>query len=57
LTIYDLLGREVQILDMGTKHAGKYETTFAATDQPSGMYIYQLQSGNLIETKRLVLLR
>jgi glycosidase len=57
LTIYDLLGREVQILDTGAKHAGKYETTFAATDQPSGMYIYQLQSGNLIETKRLVLLR
>jgi glycosidase len=57
LTIHDLLGREVQILDRGAKHAGRYETTFAATDLPSGLYIYQLQSGNRMETKRLLLLR
>jgi hypothetical protein len=57
LTIYDLLGREVQNLAMGPKHAGAYEVAFNATDLPSGEYIYQLQAGNRMETKRLLLLR
>lgn len=57
LTIFDLLGREIQILAAGKKPAGRYEVSFISTDLPSGVYLYRLRAGNQIETKRLILLR
>ena len=57
LTVFDLLGRAVQVLASATQPAGTYEVAFTATDLPGGVYVYQLQAGNHTETKRLVLLR
>lgn len=57
LTIFNLLGREVQSLAFDTTHAGTNEITFSAADLPSGVYIYQLQASNHIEAKRMLLLR
>jgi hypothetical protein len=57
LSIHDLLGREVQILAMGAKPAGTHDIAWTAPDLPSGEYIYRLQAGNRMETKRLLLLR
>jgi phosphatidylserine/phosphatidylglycerophosphate/cardiolipin synthase-like enzyme len=57
LKIYDLLGREVRILFNGIRQPGKYLATFAGTGLASGVYFYQLQSGNFVNTKKLILLR
>lgn len=57
LKVYDLLGREVRTLISKDLQAGRYEMTFDATGLAGGMYLYRLQSGQSVETKRLVLLK
>jgi photosystem II stability/assembly factor-like uncharacterized protein len=57
LRIYDLLGREIETLVNEEKQAGTYEVTWSATELPSGVYFYQIKTGNFIETKKMVLIR
>jgi len=57
LKVYDVLGNEVATLVDEFKPAGTYEINFDANNLPSGVYFYQLQSGNFVETKKLILLR
>jgi hypothetical protein len=57
LTVYDLLGREIQTLIDDFRRAGFHTTTFDATDLPSGMYFYRLQVGEAVQTRPMVLLR
>ncbi len=57
LKIYDLLGREIATLVNEYKTAGKYSYQFSTNTfhLPSGVYMYRLQTGNYVETKRMVL--
>ena len=57
LTVYDLLGRQVRILAEGYRREGNHTVTFDATDLSSGIYLYKLQAGEAIETRRMVLLK
>jgi hypothetical protein len=57
LAIYDLLGREVQILIDDYCPAGEYAVNFKGAGIPSGIYFYSLKAGDSIETKRMVLLK
>ena len=57
LTVYDILGREVTTLVNEEKHAGNYRIEFKTENLPSGIYLYKLQAGNLIETKKMILLK
>jgi hypothetical protein len=57
LTVFDLLGRTVQVLATGRQPAGTYEVSFEATGLPSGVYFYRLEAGDYVETKSLMLLR
>jgi glucuronoarabinoxylan endo-1,4-beta-xylanase len=57
LKIFDMLGREVATLVNERKSPGTYEVMFDGSRLASGMYFYRLQAGNLVETKKLVLLR
>jgi|GEM_PF-735738 len=64
LKIYDMLGNEVATLVDEYKPAGNYEVEFNADSHsgkvrnlPSGVYFYQLQSGDFISTKSMVLLK
>ncbi len=61
IKVFDLLGREVEILVNEEKPIGSYEVEFSAiggaTALPSGIYFYRLQAGNFVETKKMVLLR
>jgi hypothetical protein len=57
LKVYDVLGNEVATLVNDYKPAGIYEVTFDASKLSSGIYFYKLQSGNFVETKKMVLLR
>ncbi len=55
LKVYDILGREVAVLASEFKQAGKYTVNFKASNLPSGVYIYSLNSGDFSMTKKLVL--
>lgn len=57
LKVYDILGREVSKLVNEEKAAGKYAVQFNGSDLPSGVYIYRMQSGSFVETKKLILLK
>ena len=57
LKIYDILGSEVATLVNEEKLAGKYEVNFNASSLASGVYIYKIQSGSFINSKKMILLK
>ncbi len=58
LEVFDVLGRKVSTLLNGeNKIAGRHSVTFDARNLSSGMYIYRLQSGNTVITKKLTLIK
>jgi len=57
LVVYDLLGRQIETLLDGYRPAGTHRVTFDASDYSSGLYFYRVQAGDMIETKRMVLLK
>jgi hypothetical protein len=57
IDIYDLLGREVQILITKELEAGYHEVNFNADNFPSGVYYYKIQSGNFNQTKKMTLIK
>jgi hypothetical protein len=57
LKVYDLLGREMTTLVNKEQTAGVYEIEFDASELSSGIYVYQLRAGNLIQSKKMVLIR
>ena len=57
LKIFDLLGREIAILVDQWNDSGSYTIDWNAKNLSSGMYLYQLQAGDFVETKTLLLLK
>jgi hypothetical protein len=57
LVVYDILGREVEILIDKELEPGKYKINFTATNLPTGVYFYRLQAGNFIEQKKMILIK
>ncbi len=57
MTLYDILGREVAVLINEVKNPGTYELSFDGSNYSSGIYFYQLKTGDFEETKKLVLLK
>ena len=61
LKVFDVLGNEVAAIVNEEKSAGEYEVEFnpeSSIKQPaSGIYFYQLKSGNFVMTKKMVLLK
>jgi photosystem II stability/assembly factor-like uncharacterized protein len=57
LKVFDLIGKEVATLVNEKLKAGTYEVMFDGSNLPSGIYFYQLNAGNFLETKKLILLK
>lgn len=57
LTIYDLLGNELAVLENGYRESGSYKVNWNAENLPSGIYYYQLKSGKFIQTKKMILIK
>lgn len=55
LKAYDILGKEIATLVNENKPAGNYEVEFNASQLPSGMYIYKIQSGQFSDVKKMLL--
>jgi hypothetical protein len=62
LKVYDVLGNEIATLVNEEKQPGIYEVEFSLNSDggrnlSSGIYFYQLKSGNFVETKKMLLLK
>ncbi len=57
LVIYDLLGQKVKTLFEKEVKAGIHYYYLNAADLSSGIYLYQIKSGDFIATKKLMLLK
>jgi len=57
LKVYDVLGKEVATLVNGEKSAGSYEIEFDASKLSSGVYFYNLRSGDFTQTNKMVLMK
>jgi hypothetical protein len=58
LRVYDLIGREVAtLLHNDRESAGNHEVSFGATNLPSGVYFYRLQTDRFVDTKAMVFMK
>ncbi len=57
LTVFDVLGKEVQTLVNDDKAPGSYSVEFSARSLASGVYIYKLSAGSVTFSKKFILLK
>jgi hypothetical protein len=57
LKVYDILGSEIKTLVNDFKTKGCYEVAFDASNFASGLYIYEIQSGDYKASKKMTLLK
>lgn len=57
LTIYNVLGQQVAEVVNGEQAPGRYEVQLNAQAFASGVYMYRLQAGNFVQTRKLLLIK
>jgi len=57
LTIYNALGEVAAVLLDKELNTGTYEVEWNAVGLPSGVYFYRLQTGEFVETKKMLLMK
>ena len=57
LTVFNVMGEEVATLVNGVMQAGGHTVSWNAASMPTGVYFYQLESGNFSQTKKLLLVK
>ena len=57
LIVYNALGQEVARLAGGTQEAGIHEVRFDAGGYASGLYFYRIRTGEVVQSKAMMLLK
>ena len=57
LAIYDILGRKVTTIEDGSRPAGYHQVLWKADAVASGIYFYRLQAGDIINTRKMLLVK
>lgn len=57
LVIYDILGREVKTLVNEKQNAGSHQIEFNGSNLSSGIYFYKLEAGNIVQVKKMLLIK
>jgi hypothetical protein len=57
LKIYDVLGNEIEALVDEIKPVGVYQVNWNASEMPSGVYFYQVNSGSSTDIKKMILIK
>ncbi len=57
LKVYNVIGKEVATLVNEFRESGYYDYAFNASELPSGVYLYKLQIGDFVQTKKMILMR
>ncbi|WP_457651191.1 T9SS type A sorting domain-containing protein, partial [Rhodocaloribacter sp.] len=57
LSVFDLLGRRVTTLVEGVLPAGMHQARWEAGEAASGVYLYRLEAGGVVRTRRMILMK
>lgn len=57
LAVYNMVGQKVATLINGQVNAGYHSVAWEAGKHPSGIYLYRIEAGDFMQTKRMVLLK
>ena len=57
LSIYDIRGREIEVLDNGLRKSGEYTIMWDASRFASGIYYIHIAAGNHVETQKIMLIK
>ena len=57
LTLFNILGQEIKTLVNEFKESGVHTINFDATELNSGMYIYKIEAGNFVQTRKMTLIK
>ena len=57
ITIYTILGKEVETILDKNMYAGDHTVIWDAKDKPAGVYMYRLVAGTTTETKKLLFIK
>jgi hypothetical protein len=58
IKLFDVLGREIETIVDGYYEAGPHSALYIVNSSlPSGVYFYQLKTGDYIQTKKMILLK
>ncbi|MBN8585179.1 MAG: T9SS type A sorting domain-containing protein [Ignavibacteria bacterium] len=57
ISVYNLLGQLINVLVNESKVAGNYSVDFDGSNLPSGLYIYKIEAGDYIESKKMLLIK
>ncbi len=57
LKVYDILGQEVLSLVSENQNVGQYQVKFDASQLSTGLYVYRIQSGDFVDSKKMMLLK
>ncbi|KAB2849965.1 MAG: T9SS type A sorting domain-containing protein, partial [Ignavibacterium sp.] len=57
LKIFDMLGSEIATLVNEEQNVGHYEVNFDASKLSSGVYLYTINSGSFVQTRKMLLMK
>ncbi len=57
ITVFNVIGQKVEEIVNGFHMPDRYRITFKGNNLPSGIYIYRMEAGDFINTKKFILLR
>lgn len=57
IQVFDILGREIESVDLGSRSAGQHIYEFNGSNRASGVYFYRLVTEEFIETKKMMLVK
>lgn len=57
LTVYDITGKEIAILENSEKFPGNYKVDFHSGNLPSGIYFYKLETDKYVSSRAMILLK
>ncbi|MBE2216552.1 MAG: T9SS type A sorting domain-containing protein, partial [Ignavibacteria bacterium] len=57
ITVYDLLGREVETIVNQDMSPGRYRLDFNAANYASGMYLYRIETGDFSDVKKMLIVK
>jgi hypothetical protein len=57
ISIYDILGREVEIIANEMLKAGRYSLQWDGIDYPSGIYFYRIETSEFVDARKMILVK
>ncbi len=57
ISLFDIVGKEVAVLENTVQNPGKHEVSFNASNLSSGIYFYKIVASDFVETKKMILVK